>query len=85
MDSAAICTGHYSRVKNVFQIPSAHMHIVKNMPMFWSRMPPGCFQVILEDCICNGELALSAKLEQEVSIVIAATNAVPTMNIFPGH
>ena len=84
--SAAVCIGQHS-VKNVFQILLEHKHIVKKMPMFGPRMHQGCFQMIflLDDCICHGKLALSAELEQEVSIFITATNVIPTKDSFPGH
>ena len=51
--------------------------------MSGQRMYPGCIQAIfpLEDCVHNGELALSAELEQEAT----ATYAVPTKDSFPGH
>ena len=50
-------------------------------------MHPGCIQaiILLEDCISNGELALSAELEQEATIVMTVTNAVPSKDSFPGN
>ena len=50
-------------------------------------MHQGCFQAIFleEECIRNGELALSAELEQEAPIAITVTNAVPTKDSFPGN
>ena len=78
--SAAHCNGHYSRVKNLFQILLAHRHIFKKMPMFGPKMHPWCFQAIFlwEDSVRNGKLALSAALKQEAPIIITATYAVPT-------
>ena len=64
--SAALRNGHHSRVKNAFQISLAHKHIVMKMPMFGQRIHPCCFlaMLLLEDYICDGELALSAELKQ---------------------
>ena len=52
-----------------------------------TRMHPSCFQMVLllEDCIDNGKITLSAELEQEASIVNTVTNALPTKDCFPGH
>ena len=85
--SAALHTGHSSRVKNVFLIKLAHKHIVKMMPMFRLWMHPGCCDAIflMKDCVGNGESALSAELEQEAPIVITFTNAMPTKDSFPGQ
>ena len=55
-------------------------HIVK-------KMHQRCHQTILllEDCICNGGLVLSAKLKQEAPIAITAVNAVAIKDYFLGH
>ena len=76
VDSAAVLTGHFSRVMNVSQIPLAHKHIVKKMPIFLSRRHAGCIRVIslLKNCVRNGELELSVDLEQEAPIEIAVNN-----------
>ena len=85
--SAALRTGDYSHVKNVFQIPLAHKHIVKKMPMFGQSMYPSCSEAIflLEECVRNGELAHSAELKLEASIVVIVINAVPTKDSFTDH
>ena len=44
--SEALRTGQYSRVKYVYQIPLAHKHMVKKVPMLGQMMHPGCFQTI---------------------------------------
>ena len=87
MVSAALRTGHRSHVKNVFLIPLAHMHVVKKMQMLKSRMHPGCFQAIflLENCVRNGELKVSAEFKQDTPIVITVANAVPITGAFQGH
>ena len=85
--SAALRIWHHSRVKNVFRVPLAHKYIVKKMPMFGPRTHQNCYQAIflLEDCNGNAKLVLSAKLEQELPIIIAAKNAVPTKEFLSDH
>ena len=48
-------------------------------------MYPGCIQVIflLEDCVRNGEMELSAELVKEAPNVTSDINAVPTNDSFP--
>lgn len=54
--------------------------------MFGLRMHPGCFKTVflLEDGIGDDKLLLSAKLQQQVSFVIAVTNAVSAKYFFLG-
>ena len=68
-----------------YQVPMAYMHIGANIQMFEQRMHASCFEVIflLEDCIGNGELVFSAEFEQDASIVIIASNVMPTKDSFP--
>ena len=56
---------------------SVHKDIVK-MAMFGPGMQPGCLQATIssKDCADNGELALSAKLEQEAQIIISYQSCV---------
>ena len=61
--------------------------MVKKMPMFGSRMHPSCVKanILLEDCICNGELVLCAQHEPEAPIAITVIITVPTKKSFLGH
>ena len=54
--------------------------------MFGPRMHPGYFKsdLLLEDGVGDDKLLLSAKLQQQVLVIILVTNAVSAMYSFPG-
>ena len=85
--SAAHCTRHCIRVKNFSQIMLGHNSITKKMPVPRYTMHQGCFRanILLQNCIHHSELTPSAELEQEASIVIAITTAVPNKDNHSGQ
>ena len=54
--------------------------------MFGPRIHPDCFKsvLLLEDGVGDDKLLLSAKLQQQVPVVLAVTNAVCAKYAFPG-
>ena len=54
--------------------------------MFGQRTHPGYFKsvLLLEDCVSDDKLPLSAKFQQQATVVIAVTNTISTKYSFPG-
>lgn len=86
MAGVTFCTGYHFGVKDVFEVSLVYNNVVHEMPMFEPRMHPGCFKIVflLEDGVDNVKLMLSAKLQLQGPVFIAATNAVSEKYSFPG-